>query len=124
MKLPALPPRSSTAIRIAFTIVWVWPTELPVIGRLEKIFTVPLVAPAAGAAAKMAVALGRGEPVDSLASGTVDNTTTEDIPAVLLPSVPVTVGTIKDTVVKDGMYTIEQICTPELRSACAKAGLT
>lgn len=35
-----------------------------------------------------------------------------------------TVGNIKDTVVKDGMYTIDQICTPELRSACDKAGLT
>ncbi|MFD9321183.1 sugar ABC transporter substrate-binding protein [Streptomyces sp. NPDC060053] len=80
--------------------------------------------PAAGAAAKMAVALGRGETLDSVATGTVDNATTKDIPAVLLPSVPVTVGNIKDTVVKDGMYTIDQICTPELRSACDKAGLT
>ncbi|MDQ0582355.1 substrate-binding domain-containing protein [Streptomyces rishiriensis] len=50
--------------------------------------------------------------------------TTEDVPAVLLPSVPVTVGTIKDTVVKDGMYTVDQLCTPELRSARDKAGLT
>ncbi|MFD9434834.1 sugar ABC transporter substrate-binding protein [Streptomyces sp. NPDC060002] len=80
--------------------------------------------PAADAAAKMAVALGRGETVDSLATGTVDNATTEDIPAVLLPSVPVTVGNIKDTLVKDGMYTVDQICTPALRSACDKAGLT
>jgi D-xylose transport system substrate-binding protein len=37
--------------------------------------------------------------------------------------VPVTAATVKDTVVKDGMYTIAQICTPQLRSACAKAGL-
>ncbi|MFJ9021002.1 sugar ABC transporter substrate-binding protein [Streptomyces sp. NPDC102259] len=80
--------------------------------------------PAADAAAKMAVALGRDETLDSIATGTVDNATTEDIPAVLLPSVPVTVGNIKDTLVKDGMYTIDQICTPELRSACDKAGLT
>ncbi|MER5199308.1 substrate-binding domain-containing protein [Streptomyces sp. NPDC002884] len=80
--------------------------------------------PAADAAAKMAVALGRGKTVDSLATGTVDNATTEDIPAVLLPSVPVTVGNIKDTVVKDGMYTVDQICTPALRSACDEAGLT
>src|SRR5262249_2686455 len=32
-------------------MVWVWPTELPVIGRLEKILTVPLVAPGFAAAA-------------------------------------------------------------------------
>ncbi|MFI5872200.1 sugar ABC transporter substrate-binding protein [Streptomyces sp. NPDC051445] len=80
--------------------------------------------PAATAAAEMAVALGRGKAVGSIATGTVDNATTKDIPAVLLPSVPVTVGNIKDTLVKDGMYTVDQICTPALRSACDKAGLT
>ncbi|GAA3778449.1 sugar ABC transporter substrate-binding protein [Streptomyces phyllanthi] len=80
--------------------------------------------PAADAAAAMAVALGRGESVESIAPGTVDNATTKDIPAVLLPSVSVTVDNIKDTLVKDGLYTIDQICTPELRAACAEAGLT
>ncbi|MFD5538279.1 substrate-binding domain-containing protein [Streptomyces sp. NPDC127079] len=54
---------------------------------------------------RMAVALGRGEPVSSVATGT-------------------TGGTIKDTLVKDGIYRIDQTCTPKIRSACAKAGLT
>ncbi|MFE2214233.1 sugar ABC transporter substrate-binding protein [Streptomyces canus] len=80
--------------------------------------------PAADAAAEMAIALGRGESVDSIATGTVDSATTKDIPAVLLPSVSVTVNNIKDTLVKDGLYTIAQICTPKLRSACDQAGLT
>lgn len=80
--------------------------------------------PAADAAAEMAVALGRGESVDSIATGTVDSPTTEDIPAVLLPSVSVTADNIGDTLVKDGMYTIDQICTPKLRAACDKAGVT
>jgi len=80
--------------------------------------------PAADAAVEMALALGRDESVDSIATGTVDSVTTKDIPAVLLPSVSVTAGNIKDTLVKDGMYTIDQICTPKLRSACDKAGLT
>ncbi|MEU5637500.1 sugar ABC transporter substrate-binding protein [Streptomyces rishiriensis] len=79
---------------------------------------------AADAAVEMAVALGRGKSVASIATGTVANSTVKDIPAVLLPSVPVTTGDIKDTLVKDGMYTIAQICPPNLRSACAKAGLT
>ncbi|WP_329416287.1 substrate-binding domain-containing protein [Streptomyces sp. NBC_00704] len=79
---------------------------------------------ATDAAVRMAVALGRGEPVDSIATGTVDNASVKDIPAVLLPPVPVTAGDIKDTLVKDGMYTIAQICPPNLRSACARAGLT
>ncbi|MDX2553686.1 sugar ABC transporter substrate-binding protein [Streptomyces stelliscabiei] len=80
--------------------------------------------PAADAAAEMAVALGRDESVDSIATETVDSPTDQDIPAVLLPSVPVTAGTIEDTLVKDGMYTIDQICTPKLRPACDKAGLS
>ncbi|MGW7256057.1 sugar ABC transporter substrate-binding protein [Streptomyces sp. NPDC054834] len=78
----------------------------------------------ADAAAEMAVALGRGRKIGSIATDTVDSETTKEIPAVLLPSVSVTVGNIKTTLVKDGTYTIGQICTPELRSACAKAGLT
>ncbi len=78
----------------------------------------------ADAAVEMAVALGRGKPVGTVAATTVDNATTKDIPAVLLPAYSVTAGTIKDTVVKDGIYTIDQICTPKLRSACAEAGLT
>ncbi|WP_200308695.1 sugar ABC transporter substrate-binding protein [Streptomyces adelaidensis] len=80
--------------------------------------------PAADAAAEMAVALGRGESIDSIATGTVDSPTTKDVPAVLLPSVSVTADNIKDTLVKDGMYTVDQICTPKLRSACDQAGLT
>ncbi|MFG3024513.1 sugar ABC transporter substrate-binding protein [Streptomyces sp. NPDC048254] len=78
----------------------------------------------ADAAVEMALALGRGEPAGSVATATVDSATTRRIPSVLLPSYPVTAGTIKDTLVKDGIYTIDQICTPELRSACAQAGLT
>ncbi|MEH0635157.1 sugar ABC transporter substrate-binding protein [Streptomyces bottropensis] len=80
--------------------------------------------PAADAAAEMAVALGRDESIDSIATGTVDSPTDQDIPAVLLPSVPVTAGNIEETLVKDGMYTIDQICTPKLRPACDKAGLS
>ncbi|MEH0541819.1 substrate-binding domain-containing protein [Streptomyces sp. B21-105] len=78
---------------------------------------------AADATAEMAVAAGRGESVGSIATGTVDSATTKDIPAVLLPPVSVTVGTVKETLVKDGLYTISQICPPSLRAACAEAGL-
>lgn len=78
----------------------------------------------ADAAAEMAVALGRGEKVDDIADTTVDTATTDDIPAVLLEPVPVTVDDIEDTVVKDGVYTVGQICTPEIAPACERAGLT
>lgn len=102
--------------------------DLPAVRRIvrgEQYMTVyKPFAPAADAAVQMAVALGRDESVSSIATGAVDNATTEDIPAVLLPSVPVTAGSIRNTLVKDGMYTVDQICVPALRSACAKAGLT
>ncbi|MFG2130689.1 sugar ABC transporter substrate-binding protein [Streptomyces sp. NPDC048751] len=77
----------------------------------------------ADAAVTMAVALGRGQSVDSIATDTVDSPTTKNIPAVLLPSVSVTAGNIKNTLVKDGVYTVDEICAPNLGSACEKAGL-
>lgn len=78
----------------------------------------------ASAAADMAVALGRGEDVRDMASTTLDSATTEDIPAVLLTPRTVKVGNIKETLVKDGVYTIEQICTRKIRPACTQAGLS
>ncbi|MFI7413711.1 sugar ABC transporter substrate-binding protein [Streptomyces sp. NPDC049627] len=79
----------------------------------------------AAAAADMAVALGRGEDVrETTATTTIDSATAKDIPAVLLTSRPVTAGKIKETLVKDGVYTVEQICTRGLRPACARAGLS
>ncbi|MGW0821451.1 substrate-binding domain-containing protein [Streptomyces sp. NPDC002845] len=80
--------------------------------------------PETDAAAAMAVALGRGEKLGDLATATVSNDTTKDVPAVLLTPISLTVDNIQDTVVKDGLYTIDQICTPKFRSACDKAGLT
>ncbi|MFI1092625.1 sugar ABC transporter substrate-binding protein [Streptomyces sp. NPDC020917] len=75
-------------------------------------------------AVDMAVALGRGQSLDKIARTTVDNSTDKNIPAVLLSPVSVTAGTIKNTLVKDGVYTVEQICAPNLWAACAKVGLT
>lgn len=77
----------------------------------------------ADAAAEMAVALGRGEGIGSIAKDRVTNDT-GTVPAALGTPVPVTLGTIKQTLVKDGVYTVGQICTPSLRAACQKAGLT
>lgn len=78
----------------------------------------------AAAAAAMAVALGRGEDVRDVATTTIDSPTTKDIPSVLLTPRTVTAGNIKQTLVKDGVYTVEQICTRKLRPACSQAGLS
>ncbi|MGW7368068.1 sugar ABC transporter substrate-binding protein [Streptomyces sp. NPDC054841] len=77
----------------------------------------------ANAAAEMAVALGRGEKLDTIAKDRVSNDTDKEIPAVLGPLVPVTAGTVEDTVVKSGLYTVSQICTPTVEAACREAGL-
>ncbi|MFF4350264.1 sugar ABC transporter substrate-binding protein [Streptomyces sp. NPDC001530] len=77
----------------------------------------------AAAAAAMAVALGRGDDVRDVATTTTDSPTNKHIPSVLLTPSAVTVGNIKQTLVKDGVYTIDQICTRELQPACDKAGL-
>ena len=80
--------------------------------------------PEASAGAAMAVAAARGESLDRVARNEVRTSDGTTVPAVMLTPVPVTVGNIKDTLVKDGVYTIEQICTPQLGAACNKAGLT
>ncbi|MFE7900486.1 substrate-binding domain-containing protein [Streptomyces sp. NPDC057424] len=75
------------------------------------------------AASAMAVALARDNDVGALVTTKVDSPTTEDVPSVLLDPIPVTRETIGRTLVRDGVYTLDQICTPELRTACDRAGL-
>ncbi|MFK0019952.1 sugar ABC transporter substrate-binding protein [Streptomyces sp. NPDC090798] len=78
----------------------------------------------AEAAVTMAVALGRGEDLREIATTTTNSPTTRNIPSVLLTPRAVTVDKIKPTLLKDGMYSVDQICTAELRAACERSGLT
>jgi D-xylose transport system substrate-binding protein len=48
---------------------------------------------------------------------------TNGIPTTLLTPVIVTIDNIMETVVADGFYTVEQICTSEYARACALAGI-
>ena len=47
----------------------------------------------------------------------------EGVPSTLLDPVVVTKDNVKDTVIKDGFYTVEQICTSEFKAACDAAGV-
>ena len=76
------------------------------------------------AAAAMAVALARDNDIDALVTTTVDSPTTKDVTAVGVSRTAVTRETIGRTLVRDGVYTHDQICTPKLRPACERAGLT
>jgi D-xylose transport system substrate-binding protein len=74
-------------------------------------------------AAEMAVALAKGESLDSIANDKVDSATTKGVPAVIVPVVSLTKYNIKETVIKDGFYTIDEICTDKYKAACDKIGL-
>ncbi|MET9871818.1 ABC transporter substrate-binding protein, partial [Streptomyces sp. NPDC006386] len=76
------------------------------------------------AASALAVALARGNDVDALVTTSVDSPTTRDVPSILLRPITVTRENIGRTLVQDGIYTIDQICTPKLRPDCDRAGLT
>jgi len=77
--------------------------------------------PEAYQAAELAVALANGE--SPKADATADTASGASIPSFLLTPVAVTIANIKDTVVADGLYTIDQICTAEYAEACAANGL-
>lgn len=78
----------------------------------------------AEAAAELAVALAKGEPVPSTMTLSKVNNGTKDVDSVLLKPVAVTIDNIKDTVVADGFWTVEQLLTtPELQAAGKDAGL-
>ncbi|MFI8232895.1 sugar ABC transporter substrate-binding protein [Streptomyces sp. NPDC085900] len=79
--------------------------------------------PEADTAAELAVNLLQGKDIKSLADTTVTSGSGDKVPAKLLTPVSVTVKNIKDTVVKDGLYTVSQICTADFAAACKKAGL-
>ena len=54
---------------------------------------------------------------------TGDSADTDGVPTTLLTPVVVTTANIMDTVVKDGFYTVADICTADYASACAAAGI-
>jgi D-xylose transport system substrate-binding protein len=74
------------------------------------------IKPEAEDAAKAALALAAGQKASS-------STTVQGVPATLLTPVAVTKANIMDTVVKDGIYKISDICSASFAAACAAAGL-
>jgi D-xylose transport system substrate-binding protein len=73
--------------------------------------------------AELAVAAANGDkPKAGMITDKVDNGA-KQVDSVLLDPVPVTKDNIKDTVIKDGFYTADQICTGKFKKACAAAGI-
>ncbi|MEU8029640.1 substrate-binding domain-containing protein [Streptomyces sp. NPDC049099] len=79
----------------------------------------------AEAAAQMAVAKVQGKDIqfDALTQDKVDSPTAKDIPAKLIQPIALTKHTIKSTVIADGIYSVDDICTAKYKAACAAIGL-
>lgn len=74
--------------------------------------------------AKMAVSIAKTGKLDSsLETSTVDSGTEKGVPSVIVPVISLTQDNIKDTVVKEGYYTLGEICTTKYKAACDKIGL-
>ncbi|WP_061294651.1 sugar ABC transporter substrate-binding protein [Herbidospora cretacea] len=81
------------------------------------------IQPEAQNAAQLAVDLGAGRPIQG--TSMVSNDTKEDIPAEITRAIVVTRATIKDTVIKDGFWTVNEVCgPPNLKPVCQQLGIT
>jgi D-xylose transport system substrate-binding protein len=82
------------------------------------------IKPEAEAAAQLAYDLYSDAKVPSdMTNGNTVNNGKIDVPSVLLTPVAVTKDNIKDTVVKDNFWSIQQICTADYANDCKAAGL-
>jgi len=102
--------------------------ELAAIQRIltgEQYMTVyKAIKPEAEAAAQLAYdLLGQMKVPASMTEGKTVNNGTIDVDSVLLTPIAVTKDNIKDTIVADGFWTADQICTADYVSVCQSAGL-
>jgi D-xylose transport system substrate-binding protein len=103
--------------------------ELPAIQRIlagEQYMTVyKAIKPEAETAAELAfnLATGKAIPADTTQGKTVNNGK-KDVPSVLLTPVAVKKDNVKDTVVKDGFWSKDQICSGTYAEACKTAGIS
>lgn len=74
-------------------------------------------------AAQMAVALAKGQPLTMITKTTVDSPTKKAIPSMIIPIAALTKANIKETVIRDGVYSTSEICTPNVKDACDAMGL-
>ncbi|MBO4256384.1 substrate-binding domain-containing protein [Streptomyces griseorubiginosus] len=77
----------------------------------------------ANTVAEMAVDIAQGKDLSSVAPDKVDSPTDKGIPAKIISVFSLTKDNIKDTVIKDGIYTVSDICTAQYKAACDKIGL-
>ncbi|MEU5212712.1 substrate-binding domain-containing protein [Streptomyces sp. NPDC020742] len=92
----------------------------------DQAFTIyKQIKPQADSTAEIAVKLLKGEKIDSLTDRKVDSLSGEvkGIPAKLYDAQIVTKDNIASTIIKDKVYKASQICTGDVKKACAAAGI-
>jgi D-xylose transport system substrate-binding protein len=81
------------------------------------------IQPLAENAAELAVDVATGEePSADLVTGETDNGT-EQVPTVVIETIPVTADNVQDTIIKDDVYPVNEICSGQYASACKQAGI-
>jgi D-xylose transport system substrate-binding protein len=99
--------------------------ELAAIQRIlvgEQYMTVyKAIKPEAEQAAELAVTLAKGDtppaPKDKVNNGT------KDVPSILLQPIAVTKDNVKDTIIKDGFWSVDEVCTGKYAAGCKEAGI-
>ncbi|MFI6445999.1 sugar ABC transporter substrate-binding protein [Kitasatospora sp. NPDC050543] len=81
--------------------------------------------PEAESAAESAIAYATGKsPSPSATPTTAKSGSGQSVPANLITPIVVNKDNIKTTVIADGLYTPQQICTPDYAAACQQAGIS
>ena len=75
-------------------------------------------------AAEVAVKLAQGDEVGDTSDTGVELTEYEGVPSYIFDPISVTVDNVADTVIADGFYSADEICTEDYADACAEAGIS
>ncbi|MET7641016.1 substrate-binding domain-containing protein [Streptomyces sp. NPDC005438] len=81
------------------------------------------IKPQAETTAEIAVNLLEDKGIEKLTPKKVDSKSEKGVPSQLFSAQVVTKDNIKDTIIKDKVYKVEQICTKAFAKACKDAGL-
>ncbi|WP_069812558.1 sugar ABC transporter substrate-binding protein [Streptomyces sp. TP-A0874] len=81
------------------------------------------IKPEAETTAEIAVALLEGDGIGELAPQKSDSHSKKGVPTKLFDAQIVTKDNVVDTIIKDEVYTAEEICTKSYAKACAEAGI-
>ena len=75
-------------------------------------------------AAEVAVDLLNGDEVPATSETGIEQTTYNDVASFIFDPIAVTKDNVADTIIADGFYSADEICTEEYADACAAAGIS